>query len=364
MSTYSKPSPEIILNNSSNTVKWSSPSNIAIIKYWGKYGRQLPRNPSISFTLNNAKTTTKISYKLKDNPSESIKLQLWFEGKRNEQFENKMIKFFESITDIMPFLKLLSFEISSSNSFPHSAGIASSASAMSAIACCLCDIEKTLFNTKQDIDYRRVSFIARLGSGSASRSVYSTMALWGDMSASRELKEGFSDLYAVGYEQNVAPIFKTYHDDILIVSKKEKSVSSSAGHQLMESNVYADARYKQAVTRMDDLLIALENGDQETFGKIAEDEALTLHALMMSSDPSYLLIHPNTLHIIEKIRSYRKKTGFQVYFTLDAGPNIHLLYADNIASNIKLFIKDELLSFCEEGYIVHDMIGNGPIKLI
>ena len=341
------------------TVKWSSPSNIAIIKYWGKHGRQLPRNPSISFTLNNAKTITEISYKSKDTPSDVIQLNFSFEGKNNIAFANKITKFFENILDLLPFLKDLEFDINSENTFPHSAGIASSASAMSAIALCLCDIERSIFSNNQKvISLERVSYIARLGSGSASRSVFPYMSMWGK----NELVTKASDLYAISYPK-IADVFKTYHDDILIVSKKEKSVSSTAGHALMDNNIYAEPRYQQANDRMQLLLSALASGDETSFGKIAEDEALTLHALMMCSDPSYLLVHPNTISIIEKIRAYRIKSSEKLFFTLDAGPNVHLLYPDTAAKNIKSFIQKELKPLCEDGLIIQDMVGMGPEKI-
>ncbi len=367
MLTYAYPSDRIADNNQvKGIVSWSSPSNIALIKYWGKHGRQLPQNASISFTLSNAKTTTKISYKSKTNPSDNIDLTLIFEGERNKKFEEKMISFFESILNEMPFLNQLVFTIESSNSFPHSAGIASSASAMSSIACCLCDIENKLFKNNAPIDRLRASYIARLGSGSASRSVFSTIAVWGitENVYMDGVLFGANDLCALGFDHGIDDVFKTYHDDIMIVSKKEKSVSSTAGHQLMKKNVYAKARYKQAEVRMQDILIALKEGDQAKFGKIVEDEALTLHALMMSSDPSYLLMHPNTLHVIEKVRAYREKSGVHLYFTLDAGPNVHLLYPDSESKQINSFIGNELLQYCEDGLTIKDYIGEGPKKLL
>lgn len=341
------------------TVKWSSPSNIAIIKYWGKHGRQLPQNPSISFTLNNAKTITEVSFKSKEIPSESIHLNFQFEGKKNIAFANKISKFFENILDVLPFLKELEFDIHSENTFPHSAGIASSASAMSAIALCLCDIERSIMNNTQKVlSLDRVSYIARLGSGSASRSVFPYMSMWGK----NELVTNASDLYAISYPE-IADVFKTYHDDILIVSKKEKSVSSTAGHALMDNNIYAESRYQQANDRMLLLINALASGDETSFGKIAEDEALTLHALMMCSDPSYLLVHPNTIAIIEKIRAYRIKSGEKLFFTLDAGPNVHLLYPDSATKNIAPFIEIELKPLCEDGLIIQDKVGLGPEKI-
>jgi len=112
----------------SGTINWKSPSNLAIVKYWGKYGIQFPHNPSISFTLENAFTQTILDYAPKTDQGKGISLDFTFHGEENEAFRAKMIKFLESILPIFPFLNQLHLRVRSGNSFPHSAGIASSAS--------------------------------------------------------------------------------------------------------------------------------------------------------------------------------------------------------------------------------------------
>jgi len=161
---------------------------------------------------------------------------------------------------------------------------------MSALALCLCSMEDEIFQTLQDdIEFdKKASYVARLGSGSACRSIYGGLAMWGQMGE----VENSSDLYAVSYSDETHEVFKSFHDDILLVSTGEKSVSSTAGHALMEDNIYAAPRFQQAGQRMHTLLEALRTGDVETFGNIAENEALTLHAMMMASNPSYMLIEP------------------------------------------------------------------------
>lgn len=343
------------------SVSWRSPSNLAIIKYWGKHGIQLPRNPSISFTLENAYTETTIEYAPKKGIDTGIDLQFLFNNEVNELFRAKVLKYLESLSEIFPFLKQLRLKISSSNSFPHSAGIASSASSMSAIALCLCSLEHQLFGTlpKDEAFRKKASYIARLGSGSACRSIFATMAVWGEFG---EVNNS-SDLYAIPFTTEVHDIFKTYHDDILLISRGEKSVSSTAGHGLMDENIYADNRYKQARQRFHNLLLALKKGDVEAFGRIAEMEALTLHALMMTSAPPYILLKPNTLLIIEKIKAFRAETKLPLYFSLDAGPNLHLLYPDEITSQVQVFITNELIQFCENGQWLQDKVGQGPLQL-
>jgi diphosphomevalonate decarboxylase len=350
------------------TLTWRCPSNIAIIKYWGKYGVQLPRNPNISFTLQNAFTETKLSYRLKAVPTEGVDLDFYFENKPNEAFKAKQVKFLESLIPIFPFLNQLHLKIESYNSFPHSAGIASSASSMGALAMCLCELEQVLTeggqlktqNSKLKTSFlKKASYIARLGSGSACRSVYPVMAVWGkckDVS-------GSSNEYAVPYEVDINPVFKTYCDSILIAGRGEKSVSSRMGHGLMENNPYAKPRYAQARTRMTAVIDALKQGDVHTFGQIAEDEAMTLHALMMTSSPSFTLMKPNTLKMIEILRGWRAATKLPAYFSLDAGPNLHLLYPESILNEVKILIDNELKQYCENEEVIYDCVGNGPTRL-
>ena len=343
----------------SGKVKWKNPSNIAIVKYWGKHGVQLPRNPSLSLTLSTAHTKTELNYRSKK--TEGISLSFLFEGEENKMFADKIIKFLGSLTGELPFLEQLHFDIESSNSFPHSSGIASSASAMGALALCLCSVEHQLFGSLPDVDsyVQKASHLARLGSGSASRSVIPQIGVWGKTNA----VHGSNDKYAVGVD-DIHDVFKTYHDDILIINAGEKAVSSRAGHALMEGNPYATARYEQANNRLEQLVEIMKKGDVHAFGKLAEDEAMTLHALMMCSDPSYVLMKPHTLSAIEDIRAYRKETGHPVYFTLDAGPNIHLLYPDNVKIEVSSFIKDKLKAYCQDGVIIRDTVGMGPERLI
>lgn len=358
--------PRLILDSSNapepGQITWRSPSNIAIIKYWGKTGIQLPKNPSLSLTLSAACTDTSLQYEFKDSvPDGQIDLDFYFHQEKNEAFEAKILAYLQSLLPIFPFLAQLKLTIHTGNSFPHSAGIASSASGMSALALCLCSLEDVLFGTLKDpaeFD-RKSSVIARLGSGSACRSIFPYAAVWGEST----LVPGSSNEYAVPVETLIHPTFKDFHDDILIVSDTEKAVSSRDGHALMDGNPYAEPRYAQARARLNELLNALKTGDLQAFGRIAENEAMTLHALMMSSNPSYTLLHPNTLAIIEKVRQYRADTGNLVCFTLDAGPNVHLLYPGEIVHEVRAFVDEQLLEHCANAQILNDWAGEGPEEI-
>ena len=340
----------------SSSVSFSSPSNIAFVKYWGKFGRQYPMNPSISMTLSNCNTECTVNYEYSEN-GKGIESFL-FEGNENNSFRQRLQKFLDSITDVYPIAKNLTLQIESKNTFPHSAGIASSASAMSAFCCCLVQIEKELDLLKEDF-YQRVSLLSRLASGSACRSIYPNYAYWGESKISSFES---TNEYALKLEK-VHESFKNVCDSVLIISGEEKSVSSSQGHQLMNGHPFKESRIEQANENFRTIVSAMETGDWESFGEILELEALTLHALMMSSTPSFVLLAPNSLAVIEKIRSFREKTGHQVYFTIDAGPNIHLIYPQSIEEEVKNFIDLKLLEYCENSNVIHDHIGQGFKKL-
>jgi len=350
-----------ISGNLQGRTGWRSPSNIALVKYWGKYGIQLPRNASVSLTLDEAFSETIIDYRPKQEKDPGISVTFTFDGQPNVSFENKIRKFLTGLTKQFSFLEELHLDIQSRNSFPHSAGIASSASSMSALALCLCGIEQEI---KGDPGvaafYEKASLIARLGSGSACRSVYPFVAVWGQHPG----VPSSSNEYAVPVAEEVDPVFKTMKDSILIVSSAEKSVSSRAGHALMEGNSYAPARYQQANQHLSEILSAMKAGDLEKWGAIVEKEALTLHALMMASEPPYILMRADTLAVIEKIHQLRNEQKVPVYFTLDAGPNVHVLYPDSVKDIVISYINKELVSLCENGRVIHDQVGQGPVKIV
>ncbi len=134
----------------SGSFTWSAPSNIALVKYWGKKENQIPANPSVSFTLNNCKTITKLDFVVRQNDTSASSVQarfsfdLLFEGKPKEDFRPKIQKFLERIEIYCPYLKNYHFTIDTQNTFPHSSGIASSASGMAALAMNIMSLEKEL----------------------------------------------------------------------------------------------------------------------------------------------------------------------------------------------------------------------------
>lgn len=349
-----------------NQIAWRSPSNIALVKYWGKYGRQLPQNASISLTLDAAHSDTRLQFEPRSSGGDkaAISIDFSFHGQPNAGFGQRAAQFLTSVIDELPFLRDYHLRVDSQNSFPHSAGIASSASGLSALALCALDMgRKVGFSAESEAEFRqKASHLSRLASGSACRSVYAGAAIWG---ATKHEKRS-DNHFAVPFGEQLHEVFKTYRNDILFVSKAEKAVSSSAGHELMNGNPFAAARYAQADDNLGRLLSHLQTGEQHLAGEIIEEEALTLHALMMASRPSFILMQPASLLLIQQLRAFRRDTGLPIYFTLDAGPNLHLLYPADIAPQVQPFIAADLLPHCEGGQFLADKVGHGaqPIPFL
>lgn len=347
-------------NTDDLAVSWESPSNIALVKYWGKHGNQLPMNPSLSITLSACKTTTTMSISKKNAISNAVELEFYFEGKPAPAFGKRVKTFLDSVLDLCPWLVQYDIKIDSSNSFPHSAGIASSASAFSALALCLMSLEDLIYEDLHDDETfrQKSSFLARLGSGSACRSIHEKAGWWGKSDA---LEDG-SDEFAVSCAHLLHPIFEDFQDSVLLASREEKPVSSSAGHHMMAFHPYRDARMDQVDRHLMEIKSALQTGDVEKFGQVLEQEALCLHALMLSSSPGYFLVNGNSIKIIDAIRRFREETKTPCYFTIDAGPNIHLLYPASEKSAVHAFIDEQLCEFIEG--VIHDKMGNGPVQLM
>lgn len=334
-------------------VSWAAPSNIALVKYWGKKAFQIPANASVSITLKKAYTQTTVSWESKKD--KGLEFEFFFEGKENLKFYEKLKIVLSNLSKELPFLLDNKLRIETTNTFPHSTGIASSASSMAALALCLCSIEKEISGQDEDF-FKRASYLARIGSGSASRSVFGEFVRWGELEG-----EG-SDLYA-SKVKTYHPNFTQFRDTILIVSSEEKKLSSTRGHKLMDDTSASQERYLQANKNVLKMLQVLKSGNLSEFGAIVEEEAFSLHAnILSSSKGEVVLLVPNSLEIIERVRKFRKEKKLDLYFTMDAGPNIHLLYPKNQEVEINSFIETDLLKFCQS--YIPDEMGTGPWKII
>ena len=332
------------------SISVQSPSNIALVKYWGKKPIQIPANSSISFTLKNCYTQTTISFE----KSNEFQIDVSVDGKKNIAFLPKIEQFFRRIKEYSPYVYDYKLQIDTLNTFPHSSGIASSASGFSALAYAVVQLEKQLSNLNEKEAMIKASFLSRLGSGSACRSLFGPLAIWGK----HEKLQYTSDLYAIEYHE-IHDVFKDFQDTILLIDKGQKKVSSTIGHDLMTNHPYAKQRFLQAQENIISMISILKSGSLDEFIAKTESEALTLHGMMMTSNPYFVLMKEGTLSCINKIWKFREETKIPLCFTLDAGANLHVLYPKHFTQEILDFIRQELIVYCENQQYICDEVGIG-----
>ncbi len=330
---------------------WSAPSNIALIKYWGKKEFQYPLNPSLSFSLKNCFSKTSLQIQEKDE----LNVIYYFDNEINTKFQNRVYKFIKMLASEYPQLENKEYIFNSTNTFPHSTGIASSASSFASIALCLNDFLSKLDESGSSFSFEKSSEFARKASGSASRSLYKNYSVWGNTDILSEANNDF----AVEY-MDFHPNFGQLYDTVLIVGNNPKKISSSDGHEEFSQSLYKETRIKSANNNFNNLIYALKTGDKKTFSKIIIDEAHSLHAMMMLSPKPYMLMKPNTIAVINLIEDLRENFP-EISYTMDAGPNIHLIYFPEHLEIVKKFT-EKLKEMNLVINFIDDKIGNGPVK--
>ncbi|MFH1971753.1 MAG: diphosphomevalonate decarboxylase [Patescibacteria group bacterium] len=282
----------------------TSPANIAFIKFWGKKNPKLniPYNNSFSMNLDSCLTTTTVHFM--DNLKED---EVVIDCKKVEgEARDRVVR----ILDIVrTWAKVKAkAKMSSINNFPSDAGVASSASAFSALALAASS------SAGLKLSKKKLSILARLGSGSASRSVVDGFSEW---------KKGTTnnDSFAV---QIAKPSYWDLRDIVTLVSSEKKEKSSTEGHSVATTSPYFEKRQKDLPARSNNLKKAFLKKDIDTFGKLLEEEAMDLHIMAMTSKPPIFYLNSATFAVMQALRELRIK-GTKGYFTMDAGPNVHII---------------------------------------
>lgn len=291
----------------------SANSNIALIKYWGNRDDRLrlPANGSISMNLKGLDTVTTVEFLPELQRDEVI-----LHGQRQSGAPHERVA--AHLDRIRAMAGITSkARVISENNFPTGAGIASSASAFAALS---------LAGTAAAglrLSERELSVLARLGSGSASRSVPAGFVEW-------KTGERSEDSYAF----TIAPPEQwALVDWIAIVSRQHKAVGSTEGHALAHTSPLQAGRVADAPRRLDLCRESLMARDFAAFAEIVEADSNLMHAVMMTSAPSLFYWQPATLTVMEAIRRWRAE-GLQVCYTIDAGPNVHGLCTSDSADDV------------------------------
>jgi diphosphomevalonate decarboxylase len=278
-------------------------ANIAIIKYWGRASTEplVPLNNSISMTLDDARTVTTVVF----SPSQDHDTLTLNDAPASEAATARVSRHLDRIRARAGVETRA--RVVSRNSFPAAAGVASSASGFAALTVAAANA------LGLDLTPQELAALAREASGSASRSILGGWVEWvadaPDEACIRQL--------APADHWDVA-------DVIAIVSREAKPVSSLDGHTRAATSPLLQARVASLGRSLRESRAAIARRDLALLGAIAERDALSLHAVAMTSEPGILYWQPGTLEVMHAVRSWRQE-GLPAYFTLDAGPNVHIL---------------------------------------
>jgi diphosphomevalonate decarboxylase len=276
--------------------------NIAFVKYWGDVDPtlHLPANPSTSLTLDGLSTvcTVEFAQRLKTD-------RVTIDGMPAAQPALRRVT--EHLDRVRALAEThLRARVVSQSDFPSGAGLASSASAFAALTLAAATA------LQLQLHRRDLSSLARLGSGSACRSVPGGFVEW---------QPGHD--HSSSYARSIAPPSHwRLADCIALVSKARKPVSSSEGHARAPYSPLFRARVKAASRLVEQCRTAIAERDLTSLGRAMEADAVMLHAVAMTSEPPIHYWVPETVRVIRAVLDWRAQ-GLQTYFTIDAGPNVH-----------------------------------------
>lgn len=296
-----------------------APANIAFIKYWGVQNAALtlPFNGSISLNLDACLTTTTVTF---DPSLDADDVAIALYDRSPERASGRPL---ERVVAQLDRLRAMAgvgtrAHVASANNFPSDAGIASSAAAFAAL---------TLAGAAAlglELDERQLSLITRRsGSGSACRSIPTGYVEW-------HVPDGPFDIAvwdAHSYATSLAPPEHwDLADVVAVVDAGAKKIGSAENHRLAATSAYFPARLAELPARLAATRAAIAQRDLELLGATMEADAVSMHAVCMTSNPPSFYWSGGTLEIIHAVRAWRD-AGLQSYFTIDAGPNVHVICA-------------------------------------
>lgn len=294
-------------NSEKNVWKVRAPSNIALIKYMGKTDGNVPQNVSLSYTLESL--YTEVTLKLVEKAEKEWKRDYFINPDLSDSEIERFLKHLKYIKELLDFDGY--FYVISKNSFPRSAGIASSASSFAALTMCAFKAISDI-NGMETPSREFMSNVSRVGSGSSCRSFFSPWCIW-------RMENGTSVV------ENIDIPLELEHQ-LLLVDTKIKEIPSSEAHRRVRTSLLMEGRAKRAEVRCGKLVEALKKAKWEDAYQICWEDFWDMHALFETSDPSFGYILPKTLEILRNVRKFWKETGEGPIVTVDAGPNVHLLW--------------------------------------
>ena len=307
-----------------------APTNIALIKYWGKRDEtlMLPMNSSLSITLEAFYTRTEVTLQHPHilNPM-AMDLCL-LDGQPMSERDHLRISHILDLAWELSFgnTKRPWAKVESWNHVPTAAGFASSASAYAALAGAAL---KAI--TGSESDATQVACLARRGSGSATRSIHGGYVKW-DKGTDPEGMDSYG-------KQILAP--EAWPIEVLAVEVNNipKKIKSREGmRRTLETSPLYGGWLQAAESDMTEMEDAIAQRDFQRLGSVAERNALTMHGTMLGAQPPLIYWQPETLAVMQQVWRLRE-TGHLCYFTIDAGPNVKVLCPPGTAHTLTPFFE-------------------------
>jgi diphosphomevalonate decarboxylase len=298
----------------------SAPSNIALIKYMGKEknGRNLPANPSLSYTLSNLLTHVELVLIPGVNDLwEPLEMPGAMPLELNEKSQARFLMHLKMLKEYFNYQG--AFMVRSSNNFPFGSGLASSASSFAALTKCACLALSELTQTEIP-DIKTQAKLSRMGSGSSCRSFFSPWAIWhGDEVDSIDIP------------------YSNLHHQVILISHKEKAVSSSLAHERVQTSPLYPQRHERARDNLNALLDAFKNKNWFNAYEITKREFLDMHALFETCTTPFSYMTKETHSVLSQLENYWATHQDGPLITMDAGPNIHLLWREEKKADAEAF---------------------------
>lgn len=297
-----------------------APANIAFIKYWGVQdaARTLPFNASISMNLDRCLTTTTVSF---DAALANDEVTLSLYGQAAQTAAGTQLTRVTAQLERLRALAGVSWraQVASTNNFPSDAGIASSAAAFAALT------YAGAAALGLELDERQLSRLARLsGSGSAARSVPTGFVEWRVPDGPFVPDQWDQEAYAISL---APPEHWALADVVAVVDAGAKKIGSVENHRLATTSAYFASRLREIPARLAATRDAIAQRDLALLGATIEADAVSMHAICMTSKPPSFYWKAGTMAIIHAVRDWRDQ-GLESYFTIDAGPNVHVICAE------------------------------------
>ncbi len=291
-----------------------APANIAFIKYWGKAddALRLPLNSSISMNLSECTTTTTVEFSdsYKEDAVEFLDQEaLTILSRPLQDCQSESLRVCKHLDNMRARAgNTWRARVVTKNSFPKSAGIASSASGFAALTVAAAEALDLALSEKE------LTMLARLGSGSACRSI----------------PDGFVE-WLKGKNSQTSYAYSLYPEDhwdvrdiVVVVQTSQKKTGSTEGMDGVRTSPFWNKRLRDMPDTIKKIKIALVKKDFRLLGETIESECVNMHAVMMTQKPPIYYWNGTTMDIIRSVCDWRKQ-GIPVYFTIDAGPNVHLI---------------------------------------